>query len=256
MNDFFRVEKLSKNFGKLAALSDVSFSVERGEIVGLIGPNGAGKTTFFNVVTGFYWSSSGKIFFKGKDVTNETPNRLASLGMVRTFQIPRPFKELTVSDNVAVATLFNPKLKISTLSTKEFLKKILQGLDLYPWKDQKAATLGYGSLKRLELGRSQGSSPELLLLDEPFSGLNASEIEKESHILRFLVKEGITLIIVEHKLRELMKIVDRIIVLNFGIKIADGVPETITKNKLVLEAYLGKRWNVNSARDKKFNSTI
>ena len=256
MNDFFRVERLSKNFGKLMALSDVSFSVEQGEVVGLIGPNGAGKTTFFNVVTGFNWPSSGKIFFRGKDVTNATPNRLASMGMVRTFQIPRPFKELTVSDNVAVATLFNPKLKISTSSTKEFLKKILQGLDLYPWKDQQATTLGYGSLKRLELGRSQGSSPELLLLDEPFSGLNASEIEKESHILRSLVKEGITLIIVEHKLRELMKIVDRIIVLNFGIKIADGAPEAITKDKLVLEAYLGRRWGVNSAGDKKYNSTI
>jgi ABC-type branched-subunit amino acid transport system ATPase component len=253
VNDFFRIEGLSKNFGKLMALFDISFSVKQGEVVGLIGPNGAGKTTFFNVVTGFYRPSSGKIIFKDKDVTNAPPNKLASMGMVRTFQIPRPFKELTVTENVAVATLFNPRLKCPS---KELLKRILTGLDLYPWKDQQATTLGYGTLKRLELGRSQGASPELLLLDEPFSGLNASEIEKESRILRSLVEEGITFIIVEHKLRELMKLVDRIIVLNFGIKIADGTPETITKDKQVLEAYLGRRWGGNSPGDKTFNSTV
>ena len=125
------------------------------------------------------------------------------------------------------------------------MNRILAGLELVPWKAQRAATLGYGSLKRLEVGRSQGTSPEMLLLDEPFSGLNMSEIEAESQILRNLVKEGITLIIVEHKLRELMKLVNRVIVLNFGNKIADGAPESIAKDNQVIEAYLGRRWSVN-----------
>lgn len=247
MTDFFRLQNVSKRFGKLWALSDVSFAVEQGETVGLIGPNGAGKSTLFNVVTGFFRASSGKITFKGRDVTKMSPNKLATMGMVRTFQIPRPFKELNVYDNVVVATLFNPRIKGIHLSTGKFVNKILEGLELDSWKEQLAATLGYGSLKRLELGRSQGATPELLLLDEPFSGLNASEIDAESQILKGLAKEKITLIIVEHKLRELMKLVDRVIVLNFGVKIADGSPEVISKDKQVLEAYLGRRWSVNSA---------
>lgn len=245
MNDFLRIEKVSKCFGKLNALSEVSFSVERGEVVGLIGPNGAGKTTLFNVITGFYHPTSGKITFKGQDITKATPNRLAGMGMVRTFQIPRPFKELSVYDNVAVATLFNPRMKSYHLSPDEFVERILAGLELAPWKGQRAATLGYGSLKRLEMGRGQGTSPEMLLLDEPFSGLNISEIEAESQILRNLMREGITLIIVEHKLRELMKLVNRVIVLNFGNKIADGDPESISQDDQVIKAYLGRRWSVN-----------
>jgi branched-chain amino acid transport system ATP-binding protein len=245
--EFFELQNVSKNFGKLWALHDVSFSVDQGEIVGLVGPNGAGKTTLFNVVTGFFSVSSGKILFKGKDVTKASPNKLATMGMVRTFQIPRPFKELKVYDNVAVATLFNPRIKGRHLSTGKFINEILEGLELDSWKEQLAVTLGYGSLKRLELGRSQGASPELLLLDEPFSGLNASEIEAESQILRALAKKKITLIVVEHKLRELMKLVNRVVVLNFGVKIADGSPEAISKDKKVLEAYLGRRWSVNSA---------
>jgi len=247
VTDFLRLENVSKRFGKLNALYDVSFAVERGEIVGLIGPNGAGKTTLFNVVTGFYGSSSGKIIFRGKDVTKASPNKLATMGLVRTFQIPRPFKELNVYDNVAVATLFNPRLKSLHLSTGKFVERILEGLKLNPWKEHLAAMMGYGSLKRLELGRSLGASPKLLFLDEPFAGLNASEIEDESQILRALIKEGVTMIIVEHKLKELMKLVNRVIVLNFGKKIAEGSPDTISQNKEVLKAYLGRRWSVNSA---------
>jgi branched-chain amino acid transport system ATP-binding protein len=244
MGQFLAVKDIYKNFGKLEALSDISFSVNQGELVGLIGPNGAGKTTLFNVITGFYRATSGQVFFKDKDVSQARPNDLAEMGMVRTFQIPRPFKELTVQDNVAVGTLFNPERMHKThLSPEEFVSKILEGVQLSPYKDQLAGNLGYGNLKLLEVGRAQGPLPELLLLDEPFAGLSLSEIEAISEILRGLAARGITLVIVEHKLRELMKLVKRVIVLHYGKMIADGNPEEISRNEQVLKAYLGRRWS-------------
>ncbi len=248
MNQFLSVQNLGKNFGKLSALSDISFSIQKGELVGLIGPNGAGKTTLFNVITGFYQPSSGRILFKEKDVTQAPPNRLAEMGMVRTFQIPRPFRELTVQDNVAVGTLFNPKrMEATRLSTTDFVEKILRGVKLHQHKDQLAGNLGYGNLKLLELGRAQGPLPELLLLDEPFAGLSLAEIEAVSAILRELTAAGLTLIIVEHKLKELMKLVKRVIVLHYGKKIADGNPEEVARDEQVLKAYLGRRWSKSNA---------
>jgi len=244
MAQFLAVKSIYKNFGKLAALSGISFSVNQGELVGLIGPNGAGKTTLFNVITGFYRATSGQVIFMDKDVSKARPNELAEMGMVRTFQIPRPFKELTVHDNVAVGTLFNPERMHKThLSPEEFVGKILEGVKLYPHKDQLAVNLGYGNLKLLEVGRAQGPLPELLLLDEPFAGLNIREIESVSEILRGLAAKGLTLVVVEHKLRELMKLVKRVIVLHYGKMIADGNPEDISQNEQVLKAYLGRRWS-------------
>jgi len=248
MTQFLVVKSIYKNFGKLAALSDISFSVDQGELVGLIGPNGAGKTTLFNVITGFYRATSGQVIFKDKDISQAYPNELAEMGMVRTFQIPRPFKELTVHDNVAVGTLFNPERMHKThLSPEEFVEKILEGVRLFPHKDQLAGNLGYGNLKLLEVGRAQGPLPELLLLDEPFAGLTISEIQSISEILRGLAAKGLTLVIVEHKLKELMKLVKRVIVLHYGKKIADGNPEDISRNEQVLKAYLGRRWSQTNA---------
>jgi branched-chain amino acid transport system ATP-binding protein len=248
MAQFLAIKSIYKNFGKLAALSDISFSVNQGELVGLIGPNGAGKTTLFNVITGFYRASSGQVIFKDRDVSQASPNELAEMGMVRTFQIPRPFRELTVQDNVAVGTLFNPKRMHQThLSTTEFVDKILEGVNLLPYKNQLAGNLGYGNLKLLEVGRAQGPLPELLLLDEPFAGLTISEIESISEILRGLAAKGLTLVIVEHKLKELMKLVKRVIVLHYGKKIADGNPEEISRDEQVLKAYLGRRWSKSNA---------
>jgi branched-chain amino acid transport system ATP-binding protein len=244
MNEFLNINNLHKNFGKLAALQDISFGVRQGEVVGLIGPNGAGKTTLFNVITGFFRATSGQIIFKGKDVTQSPPNKLAEMGMIRTFQIPRPFRELSVRDNVAVGTLFNPERVNQTHgSVEEFIGKILKSVNLHTVEDQPAQLLGYGNLKLLELGRSQGPCPELLLLDEPFAGLTINEIESVSEIIRTLAEGGLTLIIVEHKLRELMKLVSRVIVLHYGEKIADGIPEEVTQNEQVLKAYLGRRWS-------------
>ncbi len=248
MTQFLVVKSIYKNFGKLAALSDISFSVDQGELVGLIGPNGAGKTTLFNVITGFYRATSGQVIFKDKDISQAYPNELAEMGMVRTFQIPRPFKELTVHDNVAVGTLFNPERMHKThLSPEEFVGKILEGVKLFPYQDQLAGNLGYGNLKLLEVGRAQGPLPELLLLDEPFAGLTVSEIQSISEILRGLAAKGLTLVIVEHKLKELMKLVKRVIVLHYGKKIADGNPEEISQNEQVLKAYLGRRWSKTNA---------
>lgn len=248
MAQFLSVKNIYKNFGKLAALSDISFSVNQGELVGLIGPNGAGKTTLFNVITGFYRATSGQVIFKDRDVSQARPNELAEMGMVRTFQIPRPFKELTVQDNVAVGTLFNRERMHKThLSPEEFVGKILEGVKLSPYKDQLAGNLGYGNLKLLEVGRAQGPLPELLLLDEPFAGLTISEIESISEILRGLADKGLTLVIVEHKLKELMKLVKRVLVLHYGKKIADGNPEEISRNEQVLKAYLGRRWSQTNA---------
>ena len=248
MGTFLQIERLSKSFGKLVALNDVSFEVERGELVGLIGPNGAGKTTLFNAITGYYRPSSGKVVFKGEDVSRSSPDKKAKMGMVRTFQVPRPFKELTVYDNVAMGTIFNPKrVRKIGLSTPQFVDKILEGVLLYPYRDHLCEILGYGNRKLLELGRAQGPAPELLLLDEPFAGLSSGEMESIHHVLSSLASEGLTIIIVEHKLRELMKIVDRVIVLHYGTKIADGSPDEISRNEKVLKAYLGKKWGKSNA---------
>ncbi len=248
MNEFLVIKNVNKNFRKLAALHDIAFTVNQGEVVGLVGPNGAGKTTLFNVITGFYRASSGHVIFKGKDVSQLPPNKLAEMGMIRTFQIPRPFKELTVHDNVAIGTLFNPERMHKThISATEFVDKILDGVKLLPHKNQLAGNLGYGNLKLLELGRAQGPFPDLLLLDEPFAGLTVSEIESVSDILRGLAAGGLTLIIVEHKLKALMKLVKRVIVLHYGKKIADGTPEEISQDDQVLKAYLGRRWSKSNA---------
>jgi ABC-type branched-subunit amino acid transport system ATPase component len=244
MDDFFRVEGVTKSFGRLLALNRVSFEVRKGEVLGLIGPNGAGKTTLFNVITCFYYCDSGAVIFKGKNVTKESPNRLAEMGLIRTFQIPRPFNQLTVHDNVAVGTLFDRgRIERFGVPKEAFISNILEGVRLTPYGGKLASVLGYGNKKLLELGRAQGPAPEFLLLDEPFAGLSRGEIESASDILRSLTQQGLTIMIVEHKLRELMKLVSRVIVLYYGEKIADASPDDIARDERVLKAYLGRRWS-------------
>ena len=243
MAEMLRLENVCKDFGKLRALDNICFHIQEGEVVGLIGPNGAGKTTLFNVITGYYRPTSGRVFLKGEDVTKSSPDQLAKMGTVRTFQIPRPFRELTVHDNVAMGTLFNRgRLKSLGISAGDFVEDILKSVDLNPWRNSLCKFLGYGNLKRLELGRAQGAAPELLLLDEPFAGLSMSEIDSVSKVLSELANQGLTFVIVEHKLKELMKLVKRVVVLHYGRKIADGTPESISKDEEVLKAYLGRRW--------------
>lgn len=231
--NILKVTDLSKVFGKLQALSDVALELKKGEVLGIIGPNGAGKTTLFNCLCGFETPTAGRVFFNDKDITRLPVHRIVAEGMARTFQIPRPFKELSVFNNVAVA---KPNKKGA-----DSPEAILNQVGLWDMKDQLAGNLSQGDLRRLEVARSLCTGPELLLLDEPYAGLAPSEMEKLTALFLELNSKGITIIIIEHKLREMMKLVKRVIVLNYGVLIADDLPGEVVNNPVVLEAYLGKR---------------
>ncbi|TDA32485.1 MAG: ABC transporter ATP-binding protein [Hadesarchaea archaeon] len=251
MSDFFRVERLTKKFGGLVAVNKVSFEIERDEIVGLIGPNGAGKTTLLKLIGGILKPDSGKIIFKGEDITGLKPYEIVNRGIAMTFQGARPFRRLPVIANVMVSCL-SPRatrrgewLKLTEARARDALEFVgIADMALEP-----ASSLSHGDLKRLEIAKAIATEPELLLLDEPLGGLSPAETELLAKSIRRLHEggrfgrlhsEGPAMLIVEHKLAELMKIVDRVIVLNFGEIIAEGTPEEIVKNKKVIEAYLGE----------------
>lgn len=236
---FFQTEQLTKRFGSVTAVSGVSFSVEKGEFVAIIGPNGAGKTTLFNLITGFESITEGNVYFKGDKISGTRPHNIVKKGLTRTFQVPRPFKELTVFDNVDVAN--PPGRKFWQSESKERIEEILHQVGLWDMRNESAGNLPQGDLRRLEVARALATEPELLLLDEPFAGLNTHEIEGLSELLLKMHDEGLTIIIIEHKLKELMKLVKRVVVLNFGEKIADDTPKNIGQNEEVLKAYLGDR---------------
>ena len=242
MSNFLEVVTLSINFGGLYAVSDLGFTVEREEIVGIIGPNGAGKTTLFNLLTGFLVPTTGDVIFKGKSMVRRKPHEIVDHGISRTFQLVRPFQQMTVLDNVMVPHL-SPKKKKKNKSRAENQRQSARILDQVGLGDKMhllAADLSHGDLRRLELARALAAEPELLLLDEPFSGLASREIEVLLKLIRGVSEGGLTIIIIEHKLRELMKLVKRVITLNFGKKIADGTPQEIARNEAVIKAYLGK----------------
>lgn len=242
MDVLLQVEGLSKNFGGLHAVSDLDFTVEEGEIVGMIGPNGAGKTTVFNLLTGFLERTTGDAAFKGESIVGKKPNQIVDRGISRTFQIVRPFLNMTVLENVLVP-LQSPKNRRVNKNRMENQRRAAALLEQVGLADKillLAADLSHGDLKRLELTRSLATKPDLLLLDEPFSGLATKEIAALSDLIKNLNDDGLTIIIIEHKLRELMKLVKRVLTLNFGVKIADGTPEELAKNEAVIEAYLGK----------------
>ena len=248
---FFEVENLTKRFGGLTAVNRVSFQIGRDEIVGLIGPNGAGKTTLLRLITGILRPDSGRVRFKGKDITRFKPWAIVDQGITGTFQITRPFRRLPIIANVMV-----PCLCPRALKRGEWVKKIeakaqdaLEFVGISDMALEPASSLSHGDLKRLEIAKAIATEPELLLLDEPFGGLNPAETELLAKSIRRLHKggrfgrlhsEGPTMIIIEHKLAELMKIVDRVIVFHFGEVIADGTPEEIVKDERVIEAYIGK----------------
>jgi branched-chain amino acid transport system ATP-binding protein len=234
-----KIEGLTKRFGGLVALDNVGFEVNTGEIVGIIGPNGAGKTTLFNLITGSLAKDSGKVIFRDRDITRIRPYQTTSAGICRTFQMTASFPEMTVFENIKIATIGNTRASESDGKTRESIESVgLQGSeDLLPGQ------LPHGYLKRLDIARVLATSPQLLLLDEPFSGLSISEIRSLTQVLRDLQSRGITLLVIEHVLRELMPLADRIIVLYFGRKLAEGFPEDIVNNQKVIEAYLGKRWD-------------
>jgi branched-chain amino acid transport system ATP-binding protein len=248
---FLEISDITKSFGGLRAVSDVSFRMRRDEIIGLIGPNGAGKTTLLRLITGFLKPSEGTITFKGKTLTHMKTWDIVTLGIAGTFQNMRPFRRLPIIANVMVSCL-SPRAMKRGEWVKRIEAKAMDALEFAGISDmalEKASTLSQGDLKRLEVARAIATEPELLLLDEPFGGLSPAETELMAKSIQRLHKggrfgrlhsEGPAMVIIEHKLQQLMKIVDRVIVLNFGTMVADGPPEDVVSNQDVIECYLGK----------------
>ena len=251
---FLEIETVSKSFGGLKAVSDVSFNMRRDEIVGLIGPNGAGKTTLLRLITGILKADTGTVSFKGKKIVGMKTWDIVNLGIAGTFQNMRPFRRLPIIANVMVSCLSPRSMKRGEW-VKRVEAKAMDALEFAGISDmalEKASTLSQGDLKRLEVARAIATEPELLLLDEPFGGLSPAETELMAKSIKRLHKggrfgrlhsEGPAMVIVEHKLQQLMKIADRIIVLNFGTMMADGTPEKVCADKNVIECYLGEGGN-------------
>ena len=244
-----RVEGVSKAFGGVKALEGVSFEVRPGEIFGIIGPNGSGKTTLANCITGFVRADSGRVFFKGREITGLPPHRIANMGLTRTFQVMRPYYSLPAYKNLIVP-LFSPRArklggwrgggKLGDRNTVavDILEEIGFERDSYvPYKLASALPTGY--LKRLELARCMALRPELIICDEVFSGLSMSEIASMVPLIEKLRMGGVTLVMIEHRLRELFKVADRVMVLNYGVKLTEGPPEEVVEDERVKEAYLG-----------------
>jgi branched-chain amino acid transport system ATP-binding protein len=231
---------ITRFFGGLAAISNVDFHVDPGEIVGLIGPNGAGKTTLFNMVSGALSPKSGTIMFKERNITGLRPDRICRMGIARTFQSVKVFGHMTVFDNVKVASLFGVGNKSTTGNRPGGVAAILEFVDLYREKDILAADLTLVRQKQLEVARALATQPELLLLDEIMAGLNVSEVTQAMDIVKRIRQSGIAVLMIEHVMKAIMGMCDRIIVLHHGEKIAEGTPQAIAANKTVVEVYLGE----------------
>ncbi len=231
------VNGLTKRFGGLVALNKISFDVNKGEIVGLMGPNGAGKTTLLNVIAGEYAPEEGTVAFKGHNITGMPAYRICHLGISRTYQIPQPFVTLTVRENLLASAVFGRHLKMNDAEAED--DNILRLTDLAEKKDNLAGSLPILSLKRLELARSLARKPDLLLLDEVAAGATEAEIPGIMAVINEIRKMGITVIIIEHVMKVLMGVVDRIIVMDKGAKIAEDIPTAIMCNNRVIDAYFG-----------------
>ncbi len=241
MGVILEVKNLTKRYGGLTAVNDITFEINRGEFLGLIGPNGAGKTTVFNLISGFDKPNSGSIRFDGINILGKKPFQIVNLGIARTFQLVRSFKYLTLLDNVSVACLSSRGKKAFVgLDVNECASSILTSIGLVDKARLPPIILPHGDLRKLEIGKALGTNPELLLLDEPFSGLAHEEAQNLTKLINRLNQEGVTVFMTGHVLRELMNVVPRVIAMHKGRLIADAPPREVANNKIVLEAYLGK----------------
>jgi len=230
------VERLSKSFRGLAAIADVSFAIEPGSITSIIGPNGAGKSTLFNLVTGYLAPSAGEVRFQGRRITGMATNRIAELGVARAFQIARPFRELSVFDNVRIGALFGKS------GSRDVAAATARGMELAAiahLADRPASALTVGQLRHLEVARAIATRADLLLADEPCAGLNPTETAAMIDVLRQIRASGVTVLLVEHDMPSVMEVSDRILVLDAGRLIADGPPQAVANDAQVIAAYLG-----------------
>ena len=238
MTPLLSVEGVTKRFGGLQALTKVTFDLPEGQIMGLIGPNGAGKTTLFNCINGVYAPEEGRVLFQGEDVTASKTYNMAKRGLARTHQIVQPLEELTVRENIVAGACFGRE-NHSLGSASEIADEVMEFVGLDARVDQLAASLNVAQKKRLEMARALAARPYLLLLDEVLAGLNPSEISGMVDIVKKIRDRGITIIMIEHVMKAVMNVSDRMIVLDYGQQIAEGTPEEIANNPQVIEAYLG-----------------
>lgn len=238
MTILLSLQGVSKHFGGLQALTNVTFDLPEGQILGLIGPNGAGKTTLFNAINGVYPPEEGRIIFRDKDITRAKPYDHARMGMARTHQIVQPLNELSVRENVMVGACFGHENQ-GLANAAKIADEVLKFVELAPRADQLAGSLNVAQKKRLEMARALAARPYLLLLDEVLAGLNSSEIDNMVQIVLKIRERGITIIMIEHVMKAVMNVSDRILVLDYGQQIAEGSPEIIARDEKVIEAYLG-----------------
>jgi branched-chain amino acid transport system ATP-binding protein len=246
MSAILQTEKLSKFFGGLRALQNIDLEVRAHEILGMIGPNGAGKTTFFNAVCGVYAPEGGKVFLEGKEITGMPTHRIARMGIGRTFQIVKPFMNISVERNI-LAALGKDRMKgispallgIGLEKSREEVRRLLRLVGIESSIAKPARTLTLGHQKRMEIARALALKPKLLMLDEPFAGLSQEEIRPLVQVIKNLKAEGITILLIEHNVPFVMEVCDRLVVLNFGEKLCEGPPQEVRNDRRVIEAYLG-----------------
>jgi branched-chain amino acid transport system ATP-binding protein len=230
-------KEITKRFGGLVAVGNLSLSVDEGQILGLIGPNGAGKTTAFNMISGFYKADEGEIIFDGKKITDLRPDQICKLGLTRTFQVVKPFPQLSVLDNVMVGA-YN-----RTNDSKESKKKaeeIIEFLGMQEMEGMTAGSLSVAHRKRLEVAKALATDPKIILLDEAMAGLRPTETDEMIELVRQISRQGIALLLVEHVMKVIMSLAERIVVIHHGEKIAEGTPQQICQDKAVIDAYLGE----------------